>query len=186
MTPMRVGLTGTPGTGKTRVAEQLKQYDYRVISLNDLAVDQRFVCGKDSQRDTKLVDIEALNSYIHKQYTSDELVFFEGHIAHLLTCMDKIILLRCRPTLLLKRLKQKQWAAHKIKENVDAEALDVILCETAERFHEEDVFELDTTSKKPNEISAIIHEIIKQNFSPISTYTIGRIDWSEEYFQDHV
>ena len=49
--------------------------------------------------------------------------------------------------LLQKRLEQKGWKKEKIRENVDAESIDVILCEAVEFFNKEDIFEINTTKK---------------------------------------
>jgi len=179
---MLIGLTGTPGTGKTTVASLL-QDKYTVISINDVAFTQGFVVGKDEQRDTQLIDVDAINEYLKKTYSSsEESVFVEGHCAHLLDCVEKIIILRCHPKQLQKRLQTKNWSDAKIKENAEAEALDVILCETTEHFEPQDIFEIDTTQKTPKQVYEVIQNIVKSRFASINTYTIGQIDWSEEFF----
>jgi adenylate kinase len=94
--------------------------------------------------------------------------------------MDKVIILRCHPRVLRKRLEKKKWRKQKIQENVEAETLDVILSETAQRYHTENIFEIDTTYKSVEEVAAIIGTIVKKNFQPIKKYRLGQIDWSEE------
>jgi adenylate kinase len=177
---MRVALTGTPGTGKSAVAAVLRQYGYPVVQLHTLAVRIGCVDGIDGRRNTKLVNIACLDTYITKTFSSVECVFFEGHIAHLLRAMDKVIILRCHPRVLRKRLEKKKWRKQKIQENVEAETLDVILSETAQRYHTENIFEIDTTYKSVEEVAAIIGTIVKKNFQPIKKYRLGQIDWSEE------
>ena len=66
--------------------------------------------------------------------------FVEGHIAHLLPC-DRIVVLRCRPDELKKRLAQRKYREKKIRENADAEALDVCLIETVEEFEPSQILE---------------------------------------------
>jgi adenylate kinase len=98
--------------------------------------------------------------------------------------MDRVILLRCHPKILRKRLEKKAWAVEKITENVDAETLDVILCEAVEHHHENNIFEIETTSRTINEVAACVEEIITQDFAPVLKYKIGQIDWSEEILKE--
>lgn len=177
---MRVALTGTPGTGKSAVATLLQDQGYSVVRLFTLATQIKCIDGRDKKRNTKLVDISKLNSYIKKTFVSDEPIFFEGHIAHLLKAMDKVIILRCHPQVLQERLGSKKWKEQKVKENIDAEILDVILSESAERHPAENIFEIDTTKKTINEVAELIITFAQKNFTPTRTYSIGKIDWSEE------
>jgi adenylate kinase len=177
---MRVAVTGTPGTGKSAVTTVLRGQGYSVVRLHELATQIKCFDGIDKKRNTKLVDIPKLNSYIKKTFVSDELVFFEGHIAHLLKAMEKVIILRCHPQILRKRLASKKWNKQKVQENIDAETIDVILCEAVKRQSMENIFEIDTTKKTIKEVTASIITLAKKHFKPTKTYSIGQIDWSEE------
>jgi adenylate kinase len=75
---------------------------------------------------------------------------------------------------------KKKWKNQKIMENINAEALDVILCEAVELHPKNNIFEIDTTNINIEEVAASIVKISKKNFQPTKTYNIGRIDWSEE------
>jgi len=177
---MRVALTGTPGTGKSAVAADLEHHGYRVVRLFDLAKQEGYVDGIDTKRNTQLVDTSKLNRYIKRTFVSDDLVFFEGHIGHHLKVMEKIVILRCHPKVLKRRLESKGWSAKKIQENIEAEALDVILCEAVEWHSQENIFEIDTTKKTVDDVAVSIIALVKRNFRPTKTYSIGQIDWSEE------
>jgi len=177
---MIISLTGTPGTGKTSVARVLKSKGFEVIDLNKEANENNFLLGKDHIRDSYIVDIEKFNKYIYKKYRDEEIIFIEGHLSHLLINVDKIIILRCHPNILKKNLIKKGWKIEKIKENLEAEILDVILCETFEIHKENDIFEINTSNKTIEEISNIIIELTKNKFKSNEKYKIGKIDWSEE------
>lgn len=110
---MRVALSGTPGTGKTSVATVLMNQGYTVVQLHTLAQENHCIAGVDKKRNSQLIDMEKLDKAIQKNYTTDALVFFDGHIAHLLTTMDKVILLRCHPKELEKRLQKKNGTRKK-------------------------------------------------------------------------
>ena len=176
---MIIALTGTPGIGKTSVSKILEK-TYCVIDLNKIATDKNFIIGIDKDRDSKIVDIEKLNDFINKSNNKKEIVFIEGHISHLLKSIDKVIILRCNPNELRKRLSQKGWKKEKIKENIEAEILDIILCETVDIHPNKKIFEIDTTNKSIIDVALLIKEIIQSGFRDVKSYNIGNIDWSEE------
>ncbi len=181
---MIIALTGTPGSGKTSVAEVLKTKGFNILDLNKLACDKNFFIGKDTRRDSYIIDIEKFNRYIFDNYGGKEIVFIEGHLSHLLKTVEKIIILRCHPEILKNNLSKKGWNIEKIKENVLAEILDIILCETVEIHKEDNIFEINGSDKSVEEIANIIIEITKNKFKKMKKYKIGKIDWSEEILKD--
>lgn len=181
---MLAALSGTPGTGKSTISALLQKEGYTIVSLNELAINQGFVTGIDTERNSKIIDIDGLNDYIDECYKTDDLIFIEGHASHLLKTADKVIILRCHPNKLKSRLEKKGWNQEKIKENIEAETIDVILCETVELHPEENIFEIDTTNKNIKSVLSSIVEIVKSNFEPTKKYKIGKIDWSEEILND--
>lgn len=163
---MMCGITGTPGTGKSTVADELARRGYRVVHIVDIV--QPYVLGKDPERDTQVIDTDRM---------ADEFVpfdgFIEGHFAHLLPC-DRIVVLRLRPDVLAERLAARGYTPEKIGENRDAEALDVCLIETVEGYEPDCIFELDTTGLTP----AACADAVEQ-FSTGKTHaSFGSIDWS--------
>lgn len=183
---MLVGLSGTPGTGKSTISSLLQNAGYTIIDLNEIVINQDFVIGTDKERDSKIVDIEKLNDYIKKNFKKKSgFIIADGHISHLLKTVDKVIILRCHPKKLKIRLEKKGWNNSKINENIEAEILDIILCETIEIHSEDSIFEIDTSDKNINSVFLSILEIFKSNFLQIKKYKIGKIDWSEEIFNKY-
>jgi adenylate kinase len=181
---MIIALTGTPGTGKTSVSKILQKKGFEVIDLNKVACEKFFLIGRDEKRDTEIVDIEKFNKYIKKNYIKKDIIFIEGHLSHLFKSVDKVIILRCHPTKLKKNLSKKGWKVEKIKENLEAEMLDIILCEAVEYHPKKNIFEIDITEMTINEVTSSIIEIIDNKFRNIKKYNIGNIDWSEEILKD--
>ncbi len=172
---MRVEVTGTPGTGKTAVCKVLRQkFGYKIIDLNELILKKKIYSKRDKKRETLVADIEKLRKYfagIKGDYIA------EGHLAHHMD-LDLVIVLRTKPETLKKRLQTKKWSEAKIRENVEAEALDVILIEALQRHEKKKVHEVDTTKKTSEEVAQLIDEIIKGK----RACPLGRIDWSAEVF----
>jgi len=163
---MMVGITGTPGTGKSSIADELAGRGFSVLHLSDTV--GNYVLGDDEDRDTRVIDEDA---WVAGFAPFDG--FVEGHLAHLLPC-DRIVVLRCRPDVLGERLKSRGYGADKVRENVLAEALDVILIETVECFPPQQVYELDTTGMSIGECSTAIDRFARGAI-PAS---FGSIDWS--------
>lgn len=181
---MIVSLTGTPGTGKTAVSKILQEKGFRVIDFNKIACEENFLIGKDEKRDSNIVDIKKFDDYVKKNYADENLVFIEGHISHLLKNVEKVIVLRCHPKKLIKNLEKKGWKKEKIVENLEAEILDIILCEAVELHTANNIFEIDTSDKSLEEVASSILDIIDNKFKNMKKYNIGRIDWSEEILKD--
>jgi len=180
---MLIALTGTPGVGKTSISNLLSNKGYEVIFLNELVNKKGIFIGIDKKRDSKIVNIEELNSFIKNNYSSKNYVIIDGHLSHHLKCIDKIIILRCHPNDLKKRLLKKGWNKEKIKENIEAEILDIIFCESIKNHKENNIFEINTTEKKIEHVTSEIVEIIENDFIENKKYKIGKIDWSEEIFK---
>jgi adenylate kinase len=163
---MMCGITGTPGTGKSVVGTELLRRGHTVVHLT--ATVGPYVIGEDEDRDAQIIDVDRWAA----EFAPVD-GFVEGHMAHLLPC-DRIVVLRCRPDELKKRLAQRKYREEKIQENADAEALDVCLIETVEEFGPEQILELDTTGHDAvycaDRIEGFVRGEIPADF--------GHIDWS--------
>jgi adenylate kinase len=181
---MIIAITGTPGTGKSFVSTVLRENGYDIVDLNKVATEKDFVIGLDEKRNSKIINIDKLNKYVKENYAKKDIVFVEGHLSHLLKSADKVIVLRCHPDTLKKRLAKKGWKAEKINENLEAETLDVILCEATDIHSKKNIFEINTTDKSIDDVASSVMEIISNKFKPMKKYKIGYIDWSEEVLKD--
>lgn len=185
---MLIGLTGTPGTGKTSVSRLLeKKRNWKVIHLNDLIIEKHLYTETDEKRDSVIVDMELVRDYLQEasdeyalkreQGEKNEVEIIESHLAHHIA--DVVIVLRLCPPELKTRLEIRGYSEEKITENVEAEALDVILVEAFEWCKK--VFEINTTGKSIEEvgqdIEKIIDNILNGKEAKLSEYKPGSIDW---------
>lgn len=166
---MRVALTGTPGTGKTTVA-RLVETDLRVVHLNDLVREEGLDEGNDPERDSLIVDLDAVRDRLEG---CDD-VLIESHLAHHLE-VDRVVVLRCHPRQLRKRLLDRSESEAKARENAEAEALDVILSEAVDLHGLESVYEVDTTDRTPDTVVAAIESALEGDREP----SAGDVDFTD-------
>ncbi|MBI5332843.1 MAG: adenylate kinase family protein [Candidatus Aenigmarchaeota archaeon] len=94
-----------------------------------------------------------------------------------------VIILRCDPFVLEKRLKKRGWTARKIKENILAEMLDIIPAELAEKISSpcsaiiQNVCQIDVTNLSKEQA---VDQIIKYLKNPRS-YKQRRYNWLLRY-----
>ncbi len=168
---MLVAITGTPGTGKSSACSVLERRGYAVVDLDEVARKEGFVVGRDPERDADEIDVESLRERLR---VPAKMAFLKGHYAHLMN-VDIVVVLRCRPAVLQERLKGRGWSQEKIRENVEAEAIDVILQEAAGRMPH--VFEIDATDATPGQVADTILSILQ---GKIAGHEAGSVDWSRE------
>ncbi len=168
---MLVAVTGTPGTGKTSACDVLARRGYAVVDLDDVARREGFIVGRDEARGSDEVDVDALRANLR---VPAKIAFLRSHYSHRMD-VNLAVVLRCRPSVLRKRLEARGWAPAKVRENVEAEAIDVITQEAVESLPL--VYEVDTTALTPDGTAEAILGILQgrtQGREP------GSVDWSEE------
>ncbi len=174
-----VGLTGTPGTGKSSLAKHLEGAGWHTVELTDLAKRAGAVVGRDEDRQTDEVDVDLL-----REAVVDELgrtppgrdALLVSHMAHLMPC-DQVVVLRTSPRVLRERLEARQWPDAKVSENVEAEAVGVILVEAMELEPPVPVLEMDTSVETPEEAAG---RLVRALDGEAHGLEAGHVDWSEE------
>ena len=138
-------ITGTPGTGKTTLAEQLsKRYGYLRLDLNRFIKENRLREKYEKKRRTWLVDIAKLKKIllkkINKIKTRDhapKVLVIDSHLAHHLPkkSVNLCIVTTADLKTIQKRLEKRRYSRVKIRENLDAEIFQVCLNESKEIGH---------------------------------------------------
>jgi adenylate kinase len=159
-----IGITGTPGTGKTTVSSY---FDIETVDLKQYA-EENNIGSLNSQGELE-VDTEELRQNPPQQGDDDLVV--EGHLAHFID-LDYCVVLRCRPDVLRQRLQERDYSKQKIDENVESEALDIILSQAVR--NQGKVFEVDTTDKDEKEVVEEVKQGVQEE-----TVSYGDVDWSE-------
>jgi len=171
-------ISGTPGTGKTIVASILaKKINGLHIDLSKLVLKERLYKEIDKERETIVADLNKLiPRLIEIIKSTNSPIIIEGHYAEIVpaSLIDVAIILRTHPKELEKRLKEKNFKESKIRENIQAEILGVCSYNALNTYGKEKIYEIDTTSKTPNETVELILKIIE---GKDDKYRIGKIDW---------
>ncbi|MBS3098325.1 AAA family ATPase [Candidatus Woesearchaeota archaeon] len=132
-------VTGTPGTGKTTLAKKLaKKLDYDYIDINKVVKENKLNKEYDKKRKCYVVDINKLNKALIKIIkNSKKSSIIDSHLSHNLPkkYVDVCIVTKCDLKELQRRLKKKNYAKQKIRENLDCEIFDICLNEAKEAGH---------------------------------------------------
>lgn len=153
----KIAITGTPGTGKTLVAEHLSRIaGLELIDMKPLL--ERAKIGYDKKRGSDIIDQDILSEQVKKLGKKGFII--ESHLAHLVEkgIVDLCVVLMASPLELRKRLEKRGWSREKIDENVLAEQMKICYGEALESC--EKVVEYDTTGKTPEQSAKDIWEMV--------------------------
>jgi adenylate kinase len=146
---MIIVLTGTPGVGKTYLARRVcKKLGWNHLEINKLVKREGLYIGYDKKLKSWIVDERKIISYVKKVVRGTDNIIIDSHLAHILprSLVDKVIVLRCEPRVLEKRLKKRRYSKEKIRQNVESELIGLISYETKKRHKK--LLEVDCSSGK--------------------------------------
>ena len=132
-------ITGSPGTGKTTLSSQLTAERFDCYTVEQIATE--LGCIEDQGGDI----VVATNHLAEWRYTGHKIAIIEGHLSH--HChVDAIILLRCNPIELKRRLTAREgYGLAKIQNNVEWEMIAGIWSELIDDCPDLPIIELDMT-----------------------------------------
>jgi len=140
-------VSGTPGTGKTKLAKKLaKEQKADYLDVNKLIKEKKLHESYDRKRKCYLVDHKKLNKALIKLIkASKKDLVIDSHLSHYLPpkYVDLCIITKTTLKQLKQRLQRRKYSKQKIQENLEAEALDTCLVEALENKHNVKV--IDTT-----------------------------------------
>ena len=165
-----VALTGTPGTGKSRVGALLRD-TYDVIEVGAWALHTGYGRRRGASVTVAMAELTRAFRRLHRAEPHEVYV---GHLAHLLPIRD-VVVLRCHPRELGRRLgRARRGSPRDRQENAVAEALDLILLEALAPGRR--VWEIDTTGRSP---SAVAREV-SHRLARRGPTRAGRVRWLED------
>jgi len=184
-------ISGTPGCGKTSVANELSELiNAKIISLNELAISSDFSFEYDNERKTYIVDFKIFLPYIIKKIKNikkenPQFLLIESHFSDIIPNkhIDYVFILRCDPDELVNRLKGKNYNLKKITENVQAEILGNCVNFFIQKKIKKPLFEIDTTNLSIESVAKTIEDILDGK-NDVEKYYVGKIDWLEKLYQE--
>jgi adenylate kinase len=172
-------VTGTPCVGKTSVARSLaSKIGALYVNLNDLAVRENLIVGRDEKRGSMIVDETRLKDRLAEiiEKCDEESVVIDGHYAASVVSsklVDYVFVLRRDPVELRRLMEKRGFSNQKLWENLASEILDVCLVEALKFHGEEKICELNITSRRVEEIVEEITDILEGN----KKCGVGIVDW---------
>ena len=122
---MRIGITGTPGVGKSSVAKELGEFfGCRVINEKEFSAGEG-ITEFDKKANEFVVPLEKLEKRLGKALRQEKSAIVEGHmICEARLPLDFMVVLQCHPEILELRLQARGYPEEKIQDNVFCEGID--------------------------------------------------------------
>ena len=147
-----------------------------LFDINKIAFESKNIEKDESSVE---VDVENLKNHLKNKLSKKSLIV--GHLAPYVvnkSDIDLVIVLRKNPYKLAETYELRRYSKEKIKENLGSEILGIITHDSLLEFGSEKTFQVDVTSKTPNQVLEKIQTIIKeQNHN-------DEIDWLSEIHQN--
>ncbi len=131
--------------------------------------------GFDSKRKVVVADLLKVRKFLKSGGFLRAGSIVEGHYAHeLVGSPAAVIVLRCEPKELDRRLLARGYSEEKRAENILAEVLDTCTIEAEGRFGRRKVFEVETAGKPAGRVASEICGILSKK----TARRAGKIDYS--------
>ena len=131
---MIIGVSGTPGCGKTTFAKKLASiYQFEYIELTKFIKKHGLADEFDEVDQSLVVDTELLNKALIDKLKDNASYVIDGHLSHDLDCVEICLICTCELSILNKRLSERNYSAAKIRENLDSEIFQICYTECLER-----------------------------------------------------
>ena len=171
----RLGLTGAPGSGKTTIAEILREGEFDILTVESLASEHGCIDTEDPRDGARPIDVDKLKRILNRawDYPPRKMTIVDGHLSHLLP-VEGVIVLRCDPEILRARLVSRNYSDSKVDSNVEWEFIGGAWNEYAPDIP---WTEFETSKNSPESIVGHIRSWISDGFKHDAPDTT--IDWIE-------
>ncbi|MFH0971096.1 MAG: adenylate kinase family protein [Candidatus Micrarchaeota archaeon] len=143
---MKIAITGTPGTGKTSISKEIaEELNCDVVHVNEL-VKKKKLYSKIEKKE-HIADFRKLRKELVKLMKATSIIVESHLLSDLKLPADLVIVMRCNPEELEKRLDRRKYPKTKINDNVLCEMLDYCLINAIENYGERKVMQIDATKK---------------------------------------
>ena len=184
MTRRIIVVTGTPGTGKTTFARMLARHlNAEYLPVGKFITRHHLFRRYDEKRRTKVVDMTKTSRRMRRLIKlSDHTIVVETHHPEGIIANDLanvVFVLRCKPSILMRRLRRKKWSNEKIRENVMAEILDSCYIHARSYYVRRKLVQLDTSHSNVKRSVRLAEKVLSGGKKPIS-----RVNWLRDLEND--
>jgi adenylate kinase len=174
---LRILITGTPSTGKTTIAKKLAELlNHQHVEVAKIIIEEKLYKGLDEVRGSFIVDIKRAKRFFTAYLAEHHDVILDSHVIEIFPrkLVDKVLVLRAHPILILKRGAERGWSLEKCLENAQAELLDVCFFDALRLYGKNRVWQVDCTCRS-------VEEIVREILSILQGKGRRRwIDWLKE------
>lgn len=180
---VRIAVSGTPSVGKTTITSLIIEKGrgleggYDSVSVKQLAEKRGLIGAVDPDDDARPIDVDALSLMLAEEWSEQGGVdlLVDGHLSHLLP-VDAIVIIRCHPNTLERRLRERGYSSEKIAENLEWELMGGVWNDIGEDG-ETPVLEVDSSTDSTSITTARIVSWLRDGFKPERPER--SIDWIE-------
>ncbi len=121
-------VVGVPGVGKTLLGVKIaKKLERSFTTISWIVLEKGLWRSYDWETRSFVVDENRLAEELRRYYKSVVETHWLKPFYTVGDMVEQIVFVRCNPLVLLKRLLRREWPLEKIKENVEAELLGVLV-----------------------------------------------------------
>ncbi len=179
MTGWVIIVTGVACVGKTTFSSKLaEKLGLEFIDLPELIKEMKLYEYYDQSSGDYVVDLRRVSSRLGSILKGKKSIVASVHLIKPRSVPVKlVIVLRLRPDILMRRLKEKNYPESKIAENITAEIVDKPLHDAVEKFGERKVVQIDVTGIDMNKlVEKTAEAYITSNIKSLN----NKIDWISE------
>lgn len=172
-----IAVLGTPGSGKTVIARELsKRLNCYYVNAGQIAMEKGYIIEKDLERDSYVMDEHKVREELLSMLRERGCLVVESLSPYAIP-KEKVLLVvvvRCRPSVLLKRLRERGYSRKKVRENLEYEVIDGPLSDAMELATEERIIEVDGCE---GDLEEELNRVLKMKGG------IGRFNWTEDFMR---
>lgn len=172
-------VTGVACVGKTTFSSKLaEKLGVEFIDLPELIKEMKLYEYYDQSSGDYVVDLRKVSSRLGSILKGKKSIVASVYpIKPRNVSVKLVIVLRLRPDILMKRLKERNYPESKIAENITAEFVDKPLYDAVEKFGERKVVQLDVTSTNMDQlVEKAAKAYVTSNIKSLN----NKIDWISE------
>ncbi len=176
-----VVVIGVPGSGKTTIAKKLAlNIGCSYLNVGSLARERGYVLGIDKKRDSLILNEDLIADEI-RRLACEKCLVIETIDPNAIPreLVRAVIVVRCRPSVLLERLKLRKYSLSKIRENIEYEAIDGSVYDALLITSKERIIEVDGCDKELEDEIEVILDFLRGKIAG----KVGKFDWSTDFME---